>query len=106
MPELWQVVTSLFVHLDLWSFFFNLLGLWFVGATIERQLGRTRFLMLFLVPAVLGNLVMAGMMLIPGRGSGSRAVVWRCWPCSWPSGGCTTARRPASWAAWCWRRGR
>jgi membrane associated rhomboid family serine protease len=68
IPEVWQVVTSLFFHIDLWSFFFNLLGLWFVGATIERQLGRTRFLMLFLIPAVLGNLVMAGLMLIPGHG--------------------------------------
>ena len=51
-----------------WSFFFNVLGLWFVGATIERQLGRSRFLMLFLVPAVLGNLVMAGMMFLTRRG--------------------------------------
>ena len=41
VPELWQLVTSLFVHLEPWSFFFNMLGLWFVGATIERQLGRT-----------------------------------------------------------------
>src|SRR5215207_1841888 len=60
--EVWQVVTSLFIHLEPWSFFFNMLGLWFVGATIERQLGRTRFLLLFLGPAVLGNLVMAGVM--------------------------------------------
>jgi membrane associated rhomboid family serine protease len=69
VPEVWQVVTSLFVHLEPWSFFFNVLGLWFVGATIERQLGRTRFLTLFLVPAVLGNLVMAGLMLVKGMWS-------------------------------------
>ena len=38
--ELWQLVTSLFVHLDdAASFFFGLLGLWFVGATLERELG-------------------------------------------------------------------
>jgi membrane associated rhomboid family serine protease len=64
VPELWQVVTSLFVHLDPLSFFFNVLGLWFVGATIERQMGRQRFLILFLVPAVLANLVMAGLMRV------------------------------------------
>jgi len=68
VPELWQVVSSLFVHLEPWSFFFNVLGLWFVGATIERQLGRSRFLILFLVPAVLGNLVMAGMMYLTRSG--------------------------------------
>jgi membrane associated rhomboid family serine protease len=57
--ELWQLVTSLFVHLDPISFFFNLIGLWFVGATIERELGRSKFLVLFFVPAVIGNAVMA-----------------------------------------------
>lgn len=68
IPELWQVVTSLFVHLEPWSFFFNLLGLWFVGATIERQLGRTRFFILFFGTGVLVNLIIAPLMLvIPGE---------------------------------------
>ncbi len=34
--EFWQPVTSLFVHLDFLSFLFNIIGLWFVGAAIER----------------------------------------------------------------------
>src|SRR5205809_494316 len=36
--EIWQPVTSLFVHVDALNFCFNMLGLWFVGATIERHL--------------------------------------------------------------------
>lgn len=58
-PEPWQLVTSLFVHLEPFNLLFNLLGLWFVGATIERELGRRRFLLLFFVPAVTANLLMA-----------------------------------------------
>ncbi len=59
--EFWQPATALFVHVDFVSFAFNIIGLWFVGATIERAVGRQRFLILFLVPAVVANLVMAGL---------------------------------------------
>jgi membrane associated rhomboid family serine protease len=55
--ELWQPLSSLFVHLDFVSFAFNVLGLWFVGATIERQLGTRRFLALFFTAGILSNIV-------------------------------------------------
>jgi rhomboid protease GluP len=57
--EYWQPASSLFVHLDLWSFVFDLIGLWFVGATIERALGRRRFLLIFLGGGIAANVVMA-----------------------------------------------
>jgi membrane associated rhomboid family serine protease len=57
--ELWQPATSLFVHLDLWSFVFDLIGLWFVGATIERALGRRRFLLLFFGSGLAANVTIA-----------------------------------------------
>ena len=64
--EVWQLVTSLFVHTDLWSFFFNILGLWFVGATIERVFGRRRFLTLFFATGIVANLVVAGLIGLLG----------------------------------------
>jgi membrane associated rhomboid family serine protease len=57
--ELWQLVTSLFVHLDGWSFVFDVIGLWFVGATIEQVLGRRRFLVLFFGSGLLANIAVA-----------------------------------------------
>ena len=66
--ELWQPVTSLFVHTELWSFFFNVLGLWFVGATIERVFGRRRFLLLFFATGIASNLVVAGLIGLLGMG--------------------------------------
>ena len=66
--ELWQLVTSLFVHLEPWGFFFGIIGLWFVGGTIERQLGRRRFLLLFFGPGILGNLTMAVLLLVTRTG--------------------------------------
>ena len=57
--EYWQPATALFVHLDLWSFIFDLIGLWFVGATIERSLGRRRFLLIFFGAGLAANIAMA-----------------------------------------------
>jgi membrane associated rhomboid family serine protease len=56
--EVWQLVTSLFVHVDPINFFFNVLGLWFAGATIERQVGTRRFLLLFFVSGLVSNLIL------------------------------------------------
>jgi membrane associated rhomboid family serine protease len=58
--ELWQLVTSLFVHFDLLGFVFNIIGLWFVGAYIERTQGTRRFVSLFLTAGVLANVAWAG----------------------------------------------
>jgi membrane associated rhomboid family serine protease len=77
--EFWQPLTSLFVHIDFLSFAFNIIGLWFVGASVERTVGTRRFLVLFLVSGVVANLATAGvalatgdMSLVPGCG---RAVL-------------------------------
>lgn len=63
--EVWQPATSLFVHLEWWGFVFDMIGLWFVGATIEQVLGRRRFLILFFGTGLAANvavaLVMAGL---------------------------------------------
>jgi len=57
--EFWQLATSLFVHLDFWSFLFDLIGLWFVGATIERALGRRRFLLIVFGAGLAANVAIA-----------------------------------------------
>lgn len=62
--ELWQPLTSLFVHIDPVSLIFNLVGLWFVGASLEQQVGSRRFWILFLVPAVFGHLAEAAAMVL------------------------------------------
>jgi membrane associated rhomboid family serine protease len=57
--EVWQLFTALFIHFDFLGFIFNLIGLWFVGALIERTNGTRRFLQLFFVAGVLSNLAIA-----------------------------------------------
>lgn len=56
----WQLVTGLAIEIDPIVFLFNLLGLWFTGAMVERALGTRRFLVLFFAAGVLANLAVAG----------------------------------------------
>jgi membrane associated rhomboid family serine protease len=62
--EVWQPVTSLFVHIDPLGYFFDMLGLWFVGASLERSLGRRRFLFLFYGAGLSANVILAIMMAV------------------------------------------
>jgi membrane associated rhomboid family serine protease len=54
----WQIGTALLVDRNPLAFL-NLLGLWFVGAAIERTLGRRRFLAVFFIPGLAANIVIA-----------------------------------------------
>jgi membrane associated rhomboid family serine protease len=54
-----QLVTGLAIETDPIVFLFNLLGLWFTGAMVERSLGTRRFLILFLSAGVLANVAIA-----------------------------------------------
>jgi membrane associated rhomboid family serine protease len=64
--ELWQPVTSLFVHLDFLGFLFGMVGLWFIGGIIEKTQGTRRCATLFLAAGLLANLVIAGGFLLLG----------------------------------------
>ena len=64
--QVWQIVTALFVDRNPLAFL-NLLGLWFVGAAIERTLGRRRFLVVFFAPGLASNLVIALLSIWWGR---------------------------------------
>jgi membrane associated rhomboid family serine protease len=62
--EVWQPVTALFVHFNLLAFVFNLIGLWFVGAFIERTNGTRKFLRLYFVSGILGFVAMGLVMQV------------------------------------------
>jgi membrane associated rhomboid family serine protease len=45
----WQLVTSMFTHVELWHIGFNMLALWFLGPQLEMVTGRLRFVALYLL---------------------------------------------------------
>jgi membrane associated rhomboid family serine protease len=55
-PDQWyRVLTSAFLHQELWHIGFNMLSLWWIGAPLERMLGRSRYLALYVVSALGGS---------------------------------------------------
>lgn len=51
----WQLVTSMFTHVDLMHVGFNMLALWFLGPQLEAAVGRVRFLALYLLSGLAGG---------------------------------------------------
>jgi membrane associated rhomboid family serine protease len=51
----WQLVTSVFTHVELIHLGCNLLTLWFLGPPLERLLGRARFLTLYFLAGLTGS---------------------------------------------------
>ena len=51
----WQVVTSMFAHVEPWHIGMNMLALYFLGPMLENVLGRPRFLALYLVSGIAGS---------------------------------------------------
>jgi len=49
---IWQVVTYSFIHVNIWHWFGNMLGIWMFGATFESAWGMRRFLELFFVGVI------------------------------------------------------
>ena len=51
----WQLVTSMFTHVELWHIGFNMLALYVLGPQLEQILGRGRFLALYLLSGLVGS---------------------------------------------------
>jgi len=51
----WQLVTSMFTHVEIWHIGFNMLALWFLGPQLEMAIGRLRFLALYFLSGLGGS---------------------------------------------------
>jgi membrane associated rhomboid family serine protease len=51
----WQLLTTIFTHVDLWHIGFNMVALYILGPQLELLLGRARFLALYLLSGLVGS---------------------------------------------------
>ena len=51
----WTIVTSMFLHVDFWHIFGNMITLFFFGQVVYRLLGARWFLLLYFVAGMVGN---------------------------------------------------
>jgi len=54
---IWQLVTYMFLHGNLFHIFFNMFTLWMFGCEVERHLGSSKFLQYYLLTGIAGGLL-------------------------------------------------
>ncbi len=54
--QLWRLVTYQFLHGGIWHIFFNMIGLYFLGPTLERHWGSRKFLVFYLSCGAAGGM--------------------------------------------------
>ncbi|MCK4531742.1 MAG: rhomboid family intramembrane serine protease [Candidatus Aenigmarchaeota archaeon] len=55
--EVWRLITSLFLHASASHLFFNMLGLYFFGKVLEGEVKPKKFLLIYFLSGIAGNLV-------------------------------------------------
>lgn len=55
LNDIWRLVSPIFVHIGWEHFLFNAITLFFLGQLTENIYGRMRFLLLFLLSGIMGN---------------------------------------------------
>ncbi len=53
----WTILTAMFVHYDIWHILFNMLALFYFGRMLTVIVGTGRFLIIYFVGGILGNLL-------------------------------------------------
>ncbi len=56
MGEWWRLLTSLFVHIDFLHLFFNMYALYIGGRVVEPYYGSPRFLAIYFLSGIIGNI--------------------------------------------------
>ena len=56
--EYYRIITSLFLHANLWHLGFNMVSLFLLGTSLEKKIDPLRFLLVYFVGGVIGNLGM------------------------------------------------
>ncbi|MFI6058605.1 rhomboid family intramembrane serine protease [Streptomyces sp. NPDC051286] len=64
----YRLVTSMFLHQEVWHIAFNMLGLWWLGGPLEAALGRARYLALYLLSGLAGS-ALTYWLAAPNQGS-------------------------------------
>ena len=53
----WTILTNMFVHVDFWHIFGNMITLFFFGRVVYQLIGTGRFLLVYFIGGIVGNLL-------------------------------------------------
>ncbi|MDR1208739.1 MAG: rhomboid family intramembrane serine protease [Clostridiales bacterium] len=84
--EYWRIATAAFVHIGFAHWLYNMLSLFIFGGRYERLLGTGRFLMVFLLSAVVGNFLnslFSVSSVLAGASGGIFGLIGACLAVTW-----------------------
>jgi membrane associated rhomboid family serine protease len=53
----WRMITSMFLHYGIWHLLANMFALYFIGVGLESQVGTLRFILIYFICGIAGNLL-------------------------------------------------
>ena len=56
LAQPWTIVTCMFLHIEFWHIFANMITLYFFGTYFSRLVGERKFLFVYFVGGILGNI--------------------------------------------------
>jgi membrane associated rhomboid family serine protease len=72
----WQLLTSMFTHVEPWHLGFNMLALWVLGPQLEQVFGRTRFLAIYLLSGLSGSVAVYWLSAEAGSTVGASGAIF------------------------------
>jgi membrane associated rhomboid family serine protease len=54
--RIWTLITSMFMHANIWHLFFNMMSLFFIGNFVERLIGRKRLFWFYMAAGIIAGL--------------------------------------------------
>ncbi|SMO62404.1 rhomboid family intramembrane serine protease [Melghirimyces algeriensis] len=73
--EWWRLIVPIFLHIGLTHFFFNSFSLYILGPQLEWLFGRGRFIFLYLLTGIVGNLATI-YLSVPGISAGASGSIY------------------------------
>ena len=72
--QYWRLVTPIFLHVGLFHLLFNQYALWILGRDVERLFGTGRFVVIYLLAGVWGNLI--SMVFVEAISAGASGAIF------------------------------
>ena len=72
--EVWRLVSSMFLHIGIFHLLCNMYSLYIVGPQLESFFGKTRFLFIYLISGIAGNLF--SVLLTDGLSAGASGAIF------------------------------
>ncbi|HVY08876.1 MAG TPA: rhomboid family intramembrane serine protease [Mycobacteriales bacterium] len=74
--EWWRLFTAAFLHFGIFHIGFNMYALWIFGPPLEAAMGKVRFVALYLLAGIAGNLLSAGLGPLNETAAGASGAIF------------------------------